>query len=178
MRAAAARAWLHGVTIAAGLALAVPAQAQDVYQAPGAFLAETFSEALPQPQLLTITPEMRKDVEQILRHSYSATRVRYWSEGGRSAWILDEIGKYKPITVGLVVADGKIETLRVLIYRESHGWEVRHAFFTDQFRGLTLDEKKRLNARVDGISGATLSVNALQNLARLALYLDKAVQVP
>jgi hypothetical protein len=170
--------WGCGALVAAALIVAVPSRAQDVYQAPGAFLSETFPESVPQPELLSITPEMRKEIERILRHSYSPTRVRYWREGGRSAWILEEIGKYKPITVGLVVANGKIETLRVLIYRETHGWEVRHAFFTDQFRGLSLDDKKRLNAHVDGISGATLSVNALQNLARLALYLDNAVQVP
>jgi hypothetical protein len=41
---------------------------------------------------------------------------------------------------------------------------------------MTLDAEHRLSDRVDGISGATLSVNALQNLARLALYFDRTVQ--
>jgi Na+-transporting NADH:ubiquinone oxidoreductase subunit NqrC len=66
----------------------------------------------------------------------------------------------------------------VLIFRESHGWEVRHDFFTDQFKGLTLDGDSNLSARIDGISGATLSVNALRNLARFALYLDRAARAP
>jgi hypothetical protein len=53
---------------------------------------------------------------------------------------------------------------------------VRHDFFTNQFKGLTLDDQNNLNGRIDGISGATLSVNALRNLARLALYVDRAAR--
>ena len=53
---------------------------------------------------------------------------------------------------------------------------MRHDFFTNQFKGLTLDEQSNLSGRIDGISGATLSVNALRNLARFALYLDRAVR--
>ena len=152
----------------------VPAHADEIYQTPNAFLAEAFP-VLPAPELLDVTPAMRADIERILAHPYRAQRVRYWREGARTAWILDEIGKYRPITVGLIVENGALATLRVLIYRESHGWEVRHDFFTAQFKGMTLTENNRLSDRVDGISGATLSVNALQNLARLALYFDKAI---
>ena len=113
---------------------------------------------------------------RILRHGYGVERIGYWSEGARTVWILEEIGRYRPITVGLIVSNGEIETIRVLVFRESHGWEVRHAFFTDQFEGLSLDADNNLTANVDGISGATLSVNALRNLARLALYFDEKVQ--
>ena len=65
--------------------------------------------------------------------------------------------------------------MRVLIYRESHGWEVRYPFFTDQFQGLELSSKNRLNKKIDGISGATLSVNALTRLSKLALFLHQQV---
>ena len=166
----------HAIVLGVLLCVAAPALADDVYETPAAFLAETFPAGMPEPQLLSLTPAMRSDIARILQHGYNATRVRTWKEGARTAWILEEIGKYKPITVGVVVADGKIETVRVLIYRETHGWEVRHDFFTDQFKGLTLGNDNALSARVDGISGATLSVNALKNVARLALYLDKAVE--
>jgi FMN-binding domain len=155
--------------------LSAPVSAQ-TFQEPEAFLAATFSQNVPAPKLLDITPEMQRDIARILRHSYRARQLRYWSDGARTVWILEEIGRYRPITVGLVVSGGVIETIRVLIYRESHGWEVRHDFFTDQFKGLTLDEQSNLSGRIDGISGATLSVNALRNLARFALYLDRAVR--
>jgi hypothetical protein len=151
----------------------VPAQ---TFQEPDAFLKAAFPNNVPEPALLTVTPEMQRDIGRILRHSYRAQRLRYWREGARTVWILEEIGRYRPITVGFVVSEGAIDTVRVLIYRESHGWEVRHDFFTNQFKGLTLDEQSNLSGRIDGISGATLSVNALRNLARLALYVDRAVR--
>lgn len=151
-----------------------PVSAQ-TFQEPDAFLKETFAQNVPEPRILNISPEMQRDIARILRHSYRARQLRYWSDANRTIWILEEIGRYRPITVGLVVSQGALETIRVLIYRESHGWEVRHDFFTNQFKGLTLDEQNNLSGRIDGISGATLSVNALRNLARLALYLDRAV---
>jgi hypothetical protein len=160
------------------LAPIAPAAFAQTFQEPDAFLAETFSQSVPAPQLLDITPDMQRDIGRILRHPYRAQRLRYWREGERTAWILEEIGRYRPITVGLVVSRGAIDTIRVLIYRESHGWEVRHDFFTNQFKGLTLDAESNLSGRIDGISGATLSVNALRNLARFALYLDRAVTAP
>ena len=65
----------------------------------------------------------------------------------------------------------KDERMKVLIYRESHGWEVKHDFFTDQFNGLALEEDNGLDGYVDNISGATMSVDALRNLGKLALFL-------
>lgn len=170
-----------GFAAALGLAFAVSfglnAGAQEIYQTPGEFLAEALGQTIPRAQLLEISGEMRPDIARILGHRYSPDSVRYWRDGERTAWILSEIGKYRPITTGIVVSGGEIEAVRVLIYRESHGWEVHHDFFTDQFKGLTLDSRHRLSGRIDGISGATLSVNALRALARLALYFDQVVQV-
>ncbi|HHM06209.1 MAG TPA: FMN-binding protein [Gammaproteobacteria bacterium] len=108
-------------------------------------------------------------VREILGHKLGALRVRYWPRNGRSAWILEETGKEQPITVGLVVENGRLLRLSVLIYRESRGDEVRHPFFTDQFKGARLNGT-RLDRSIDGVSGATLSVRALTRLAALALY--------
>lgn len=150
--------------------------AEQVYQAPENFLAESFTQAVPQPDFLWIKKDMRPKIDKILQHSeFRTLRVRYWRDGTRTAWVLEEIGKYQPITTGIVVSDGTIERIKVLIYRETHGWEIRHNFFTDQFRGLSLTSRDRLSERIDGISGATLSVNALTNLAKLALYFHATV---
>jgi FMN-binding domain len=153
-----------------------PTVSAQTFQEPDAFLQEAFSQNVPEPQILTLTPEMQQEIGRLLRRTYRARQLRYWREGDRTVWILEEIGRYRPITVGLIVSQGALDTIRVLIYRESHGWEVRHDFFTNQFKGLTLDEQNNLSGRIDGISGATLSVNALRNLARFALYLDRAVR--
>jgi len=151
------------------------AVARGVYQPPQDFIQESFGNDPPPPEIFWITQKLRPDIEKILGHKPSALRTRYWSRAGRTAWILDEIGKEKPITAGIVIREGRIERLKVLIFRESRGWEVRHAFFTDQFNGLRLMENNALDQNIDGISGATLSVRALKKLARLALYLDRQV---
>lgn len=165
--------WLIAVLL--GGAMAVPALAEDVYLPPGEFLAGAFEREVPEPQVIWLSGSRRDVVEAILGHPYRGVRVRYWQREARTAWILEEIGKEHPITTGLIVDRGRLDRIRVLIYRESRGWEVRHDFFTDQFSGATLTEDRRLDRDIDGISGATLSVRALTKLARVALYLHETV---
>ncbi|NQV20127.1 MAG: FMN-binding protein [Rhodospirillales bacterium] len=148
----------------------------DVYQAPAAFIADVFGDDAPDPKVLWITRKLKPRVHEILDHDLGQLRVRYWQVDGRTVWILDETGKTKPITTGVAIKDGRIERLKPLVYRESHGWEVRYPFFTDQFIGLALTDDVRLSGQVDGISGATLSVDALRRLARLALFFDAQVR--
>lgn len=157
------------------LASALPVRAADVYLEPDAFLAGAFDGAPPEPSVLWLSGTTRDVVEEILGHDYRGVRVRYWQRGTRTAWILEEIGKHKPITTGLIVDAGELVRIRVLIYRESRGWEVRHDFFTEQFEGAQLVEDQQLDRPIDGISGATLSVRALTKLARVALYLHGQV---
>jgi hypothetical protein len=146
-----------------------------VYQAPETFLDATFAGHPPAPALLWLKGEVRDTSTRILGHPYPGLRIRYWAKASRSAWILEEIGKEKPITVGLVINRHALERLRVLEFRESRGWEVRYPSFTDQFSGAHLTPDRQLDREIDGISGATLSVRALERLARLALYLDSRI---
>jgi FMN-binding domain len=146
-----------------------------VYQQPDAFLRSVFSGHVPEPRLLWITKDLEPRVKEILGHDLGVLRVRYWQQDGRTAWILEEIGKEQPITTGIVVDKGKIEQLKVLIFRESRGSEVRYPFFTDQFHGAGLADD-HLDRHIDSISGATLSVRAVTKLARLALFLTRQVQ--
>ena len=150
--------------------------ARGVYQQPEDFLSDTFAGSVPEPALIWLTGERKTVVTDLLGHSYPSLRVRYWSRDQRSAWILEEIGKEQPITVGLVINQGQMERIKVLEFRESRGWEVRHPFFTDQFRDARLKQDGNLDRDIDGISGATLSVRAMKKLAALALYLDGQVR--
>ena len=160
------------------LSSAVPVMAGDVYMEPSAFIAESFGGTAPAPKTLAIAGDLKKRMSKIMGSYYTLPQATYWQQNGKTAWILEDIGKYKPITTGFVIGpDGKLERVKVLIYRESHGWEVRHDFFTNQFKGAGLKYGKKLNKRIDGISGATLSVNALKRLSALALLLDKEVRV-
>jgi hypothetical protein len=152
------------------------AYARGVYQAPEAFLQDTFSNAVPEPAMVWVTRTIRPTVEKILGHKPNALRLRYWRKQARTAWILEEIGKEKPITTGIVINNGRIERVKVLEFRESRGWEVRHSFFTDQFKDAAIKPDHQLDKYIDSISGATLSVRALRKLARLALFLDQHVR--
>jgi hypothetical protein len=149
--------------------------AMGVYQAPEDFLKETFAGQPPAPEALWLTADVREAVTDILGHPPATMRLRYWRDGGRTAWIVEEIGKEKPITTGIVIADGRIEKVKVLVFRESRGWEVRHDFFTNQFRQVGLNGDQQLDRSIDSISGATLSVHAITRLARMTLFLDSRV---
>lgn len=123
-------------------------------------------------KVLWLNKPLQQRAAIILGHNYQGLRVRYWQAGNRSAWILDEIGKEQPITTGVVIENNQIVAVDVLVYRESRGGEVQQNFFTKQFQGLTLDKNDKLSKKIDGITGATLSVWALQKVARLALMFD------
>ena len=158
------------------LTLASLAFARGTYQEPADFISEVFTGKPPQAKALWLTADMELEAGKILGHPFVQRRVRYWQVGERSAWVLDEIGKEEPITTGIVINAGKIEQVRVLVYRESRGAEVRYPRFTGQFTGARLKNQQELDRDIDVISGATLSVNALTRLARLALYLAGQVQ--
>lgn len=163
---------LRGAWLAVALTFGAPAVAVETYQDPESFIAETFSGKSPEPEVVWLTGERKSAVKALLGHDYASLRIRYWRDNARSAWILEEIGKEQPITAGIVIDDQQIERIKVLVFRESRGWEIRHPFFTDQFRDVRLDSDRKLDRHIDSISGATLSVRAIQKLARLALYLD------
>ncbi len=155
---------------------AAPASAGGVYQKPADFIKQVFDGQPPKPSVLWLKKDLKKQLSDILDHRYKGMRIRYWQQDEKTAWILEEIGKDKPITTGIVINRGKIEQVKVLVFRESRGWEVRHDFFTEQFKQAELVDNNQLSKRIDNISGATLSVRALRKLAQIALLLDQTVQ--
>lgn len=155
--------------------IAFSVSARGVYQTDKAFLAETFKNNVPKSQVVWVRGDVRQHVADILGHNYVGLRIRYWQDAVRSVWILEEIGKTEPITFGVVIIDNKVESVKVLAFRESRGDEIRHPAFTRQFAHAELDDEQ-LDRHIDGISGATLSVRAMINVVRLALYLAKHTQ--
>lgn len=149
--------------------------AKGVYQEPEDFINEVFNGSPPDVEKITIKGEVKTHLKTILGHRYKKIRLPYWYEDGRTVWILEKIGKELPITAGFVVRDNKIEQFKVLVFRESRGWEIRNDFFTEQFDGAYLESPTQLNQRIDNITGATLSVNAMKKLSKMALYLHDYV---
>lgn len=145
------------------------------YMSQDAFLVEAFTASAPEASRLWLSKDQKAEIKKLLGHEYNGLRVRYWKRDQRTAWILEEVGKEQPITIGVSVVAGRIERVHVLAFRESRGWEVRHGFFTDQFKNAALLPSRELDRTIDGITGATLSVRAVKKVARLALYLDSLV---
>lgn len=98
-------------------------------------------------------------------------RLRYWTNGTRTAWIFDDVGKegYQPTTSAFAVENGQIVAARVLYYRESRGEQVGEAYFLQQLMGAP-------GGRVDNIAGATYSVDMMKRMARTAIALDAAAR--
>jgi hypothetical protein len=145
--------------------------AESVYETHAQFLNRAFSNEPPPPAVIWLSGERKSVVRQLLDHDYPALRLRYWCRNSRSAWVLEEIGKELPITVGIIIERDYINSVRVLTYRENRGGEVASASFSDQFDGVSLADNGTLDSRIDGITGATLSVQALTRLATMALVL-------
>ena len=156
--------------------LSFSASATD-YQSNEDFLQQAFAEqTVPKAQLLWIKSPLKQTVADIMQHPPSFLRTRYWQQDHKTVWILNEIGKTKPITVGIIVENNQISLVKVLAFRESRGWEVKHDFFTDQFKQAQLTDNQTLSQAIDGISGATLSVRALTKLSTLALVFNQHIQ--
>lgn len=153
-----------------------PVFARGTYQTDKDFISEIYSNKPPSSEAIMLLGNLRINVESILGHPYASLRIRYWEKEGRTAWILDEVGKTEPITFGIVVKEGKIESIKVLAFREIRGWEVKYPAFTAQYTGASLKNKK-LDKSIDGISGATLSVWAMTSVAELALYLNQHIKM-
>jgi hypothetical protein len=156
-----------------GVSLAWSGQGR--YMDEASFFEAALSAPKPEQGVLWITPELRKRIETLVGHRYPLLRARYWRNGDATAWILDEIGKEEPITIGVSVENQRVAMVRVLEFRESRGWEVRYPFFTDQFHGAALVADSDIDRDIDGITGATLSVAAVSRAVKLALLLDSQV---
>ena len=149
--------------------------AKGVYQTPKAFISNAFVGEIPEAKILWLSAEDKAIIAKILQHKYSRMRIRYWQLGSETVWVLNEVGKEKPITMGVHIKNNKINNFKVLTFRESRGDEVRHDFYSQQFINAKLNKNNQLSQHVDGITGATLSVRATTKVARLALWLDAKV---
>jgi hypothetical protein len=153
------------------LLISNPAQAEE-YLSQADFLQQAFGQQTPEVKTLWLNAEQKKIAADILGHPYNALRLRYWQAGDTRAWITEEIGKERPIRIGVISRQQHVQDVVIMAFQESRGWEVRNRFFTDQFSGASLTPEQTLDRSIDGITGATLSVRAVTNSVRWILYLD------
>jgi len=90
--------------------------------------------------------------------------------------VVSEMGKHQPFEflVGLDRRLG-VEGVILLTYREARGGDVRRARFLRQFAGKTASDPVSLNRDIIGISGATISSNAVARGVRTTLWLARRI---
>ncbi len=162
------------VLLASAVLFTLNSRANLVYQTPEEFITNNFPLGST-AETVWLTGRLAERLETVFGRKYQQLRLRYWRDNSQSAWILDEIGKEKFITAGFIVKKGKILNTTILVFRESRGWEIRFPFFTRQFEAAGLNERNQLNKHIDNITGATLSVKAVERMAKAALILDQWV---
>lgn len=171
-----------GLIVVVTLSISVSAQVLlTVEEAPKAVFpeADTFER-----REIPSTPELRNKAQQLIGRAkpsiwepfYITFIAKQKGETIGYAIICEEIGKYRPITfiVG-VTPDGSVKDVAIMMYRESHGSEVRYRGFLRQFRNKSLKDPIRQYKDIKNISGATLSVRALSVGVRKALAIIQVV---
>ena len=139
------------------------------------FVARAFAQQPPM-SMLWLTPELKQRAKATAGFAPDGARLRYWRDGERTAWIIDRVGKEAPITFGVVVAKDAIVSVEVITYRETRGHEIRAPRFLAQFVDARADTGRTgIDRRIDNVTGATLSVRASIDVARLALFCHRQV---
>jgi FAD:protein FMN transferase len=132
------------------------------------------------------TPAQRKQIERrlgwrVTEPHFEVFQARYQNKHLGYAVIAEQIGLYKPITFMVKIdTHGKNDGVWIMVYRESRGSEVKRQRFLTQYKGKQATSPIRLNRDIIGITGATLSVRALNGGVKKTLtiidvaYLQKS----
>ena len=89
--------------------------------------------------------------------------------------ILDNVlGKSLPITfLSCFNSDGQLIKTHIVKYREDYGYEVGNKRWLNQFIGLDVNSDFIIGKNIDGISGATISVNSVtRGINRSAIIVE------
>ena len=140
-----------------------------VYLTPDEARRQIFPEASAFDREVRLVPAAVKDhLKRKLGGLVSEDSLDVWlayDDGGSLlgyAATVEEIGKYRPITF-MVGIDPRFRVVAaaLLVYRESRGGEVRRSRFLRQYQGKSSRDPIRINRDIVNITGATLSVRAL-----------------
>ena len=81
------------------------------------------------------------------------------------------IGKFDLIDYAVSLeANGKLRSVEILTYRESHGYEVRLPAWRRQFVGKDKRDKLRVGEDIGNISGATMSATHVTDGVRRIVF--------
>jgi len=120
--------------------------------------ADHFSEVI-----LALGPEQQQRVAALAGAQPPHRSLRAWKALRGSdllgyVFVDEVVGRQDFVTYAVAIdAAGKLGTLEVLAYRESHGGEIRNEAWRRQFAGRQGLEQVRFRTDIKNIAGATLS---------------------
>lgn len=167
--------------MAALLAFAVPAFADQSFLRESDAARAIFGEHVTSARkTLELTPPEMAELSRVLERkveikSYPYLEVRQETDPKPilgEIFVMDVIGQSLPITFAVgVKADGTLQDVQVMTYREPHGDEIRQQRFRAQFAGKKLQDPLVVGKDIDAISGATISSSSAAYAARKGLAL-------
>lgn len=124
-----------------------------------------------------VSPEIREAAKKQL--GYDLPKEQYAFYIGKTkghidgyAVIDEQVGKVLPITfITRINPEGRVDQVEIMVYRESHGGEIKQKRFLKQFSDKNLNSELRLHGDIVNITGATLSSRALVVGVKRALVL-------
>ena len=112
-----------------------------------------------------------------IRHPFQGERI--WKASDESWFIVDEVvGKHEMITYAVGLSPtGSVQSIEILEYVESYGYEVAEANWRKQFVGKTASDAIKLNQDIQNIGGATLSCKHITDgVKRVVTLYDLALK--
>jgi Na+-translocating ferredoxin:NAD+ oxidoreductase RnfG subunit len=116
---------------------------------------------------LILDSELKALVQNRVKQRFYRDELYYWAiiqEDSTIAYALMDnvLGKSMPITFLVILNnEGSILATKVIKYREAYGGEVGHKNWLAQFAHFSDSSDFKVGQNIDGISGATISVNSL-----------------
>lgn len=116
---------------------------------------------------VTLPKTIKTFAEKNAQLRFMRNQIYIWEISQKDSLIgiayLDNVkGKSQPITFAVFYdANGNVTQSHIIKYREPIGGEVSNRHWLKQFHGKTTDSDYCVGKHIDGISGATMSVNAV-----------------
>ncbi len=152
------------------------------YTTKSEILESVFPDAEIEKKTIKITPEMRREIEVLIKDRFFRRRFSFYVAKSRGEILgyaaeVNEIGKTKPITFMVILdKEGIVKRVDILVFRETQGYEIENPRWRKQFVGKSLKDPLRLKRDIDNISGATLSSRAVTKGVKKVLAVFKVVR--
>lgn len=131
---------------------------------------------------IEITQELREKISKSMGKKFYDKQVQFYKikkndEVLAYSIVMNVVGKTKKITFMVSIDfEGRVQSVDILVFRESQGYEIKNKRWLNQFYGKNKKDKLRVKRDIDNISGATLSARAITKGVKKALFIFETLK--